>query len=144
MNTGPTYAAAARTRALVAASSAGAITTNPARQQASPISSTLICDGPSSPIEIPLCVPTTFRFTKGYAAHTRSCSKPLFIANAEKLETNGPLPLGHHRVDLAAGLEPASQVYESRALPGELSQNRKCIRETESNCRRLRADRKSV
>src|ERR1017187_3537333 len=92
MKTGPTCAAAARTSALVAASSAGAITTNPGRQQASPISSTLICEGPSSPMEIPLCVPTTFRFTKGYAAHTRSCSKPLFIANAEKLETNGILP----------------------------------------------------
>ncbi len=48
-----------------------------------------------------------------------------------------PLPLGHHRMDLAAGLEPASQVYESRALPGELSQKSKWIRETESNCRRL-------
>src|ERR1017187_4321071 len=92
MKTGPTCAAAARTSALVAASSAGAITTNPGRQQASPISSTLICEGPSSPMEIPLCVPTTFRFTKGYAAHTRSCSKPLLIANAEKLETNGILP----------------------------------------------------
>src|ERR1017187_9822660 len=92
MNTGPTCAAAARTSAFVAASSAGAITTNPGREQASPISSMLICEGPSSPIEIPLCVPTTFRFTKGYAAHTRSCSKPLFMANAEKLETNGILP----------------------------------------------------
>ena len=56
------------------------------------------------------------------------------------IDSEVPLPLGHHRVDLAAGLEPASQVYESRALPGELSQNRKWIRETESNCRRLRTE----
>src|SRR5271157_82194 len=115
MNTGPTCAAAARTSALVAASSAGAITTNPGKEQASEISSMLICEGPSSPIEIPLCVPTTFRFTKGYAAHTRSCSKPLFIAKAEKLETNGILP---------ASARPApSPVMLASAIPKETNRS---------------------
>ncbi len=54
-----------RTSALVAASSAGEITTKPASEQARPVSSMLICDGPSSPIEMPLCVPTTFRLACG-------------------------------------------------------------------------------
>ncbi len=38
---------------------------NPGSEQASPKSSMLICDGPSSPIEMPLCVPTTFKLTFG-------------------------------------------------------------------------------
>src|ERR1035438_8156068 len=115
MKTGPTWAAAARTSALVATSSAGASTTKPGREQASPISSMLICEGPSSPMEIPLGAPTTFRFTKGYAAHTRSCSKPLFIANAEKLETNGILP---------ASASPApTAVMLASAIPKETNRS---------------------
>src|SRR5581483_9085362 len=87
MKTGPTCAAAARTRALVDASSAGESTTKPGREQARLVSSTLICEGPSSPIEMPLWVPTTFTLVLGYATTTRNCSNPLFITNAEKLET---------------------------------------------------------
>src|ERR1700685_1250439 len=73
-------------------SSAGHSTTNPASEQARLMSSILICDGPSSPIEIPLCVPTTFRFTRGNAAVTRNCSNPLFSTNTEKLDANGIFP----------------------------------------------------
>jgi len=45
MKTGPKCAVAARTSALVAASSAGEITTKPTSEQASAVSSTLICEG---------------------------------------------------------------------------------------------------
>ena len=55
----------ARTSAAVATSSAGDRTVNPGSEQASPMSSMLICDGPSSPIEIPLWVPTTFKLMPG-------------------------------------------------------------------------------
>ena len=92
MNSGPTYSAAAFTSLSMATSSAGQSTTNPASEQARLRSSMLICEGPSSPMEMPLCVPTTFRFTRGNAAVTRSCSNPLFITNTEKLETNGIFP----------------------------------------------------
>ncbi len=51
-----------------------------------------ICDGPSSPIEMPLWVPTTFRLTCGYATQARNCSNPLLMTKAEKLETKGILP----------------------------------------------------
>ncbi len=115
MKTGPTCAAAARTKALVEASSAGAITTKPASEQASEISSMLICDGPSSPIEMPLCVPTTFRFTCGYAAHARSCSNPLFITNAEKLETNGILPASAIPAPAATALASAMPKEKKRS-----------------------------
>ena len=47
-------AAAARTKAFVAISSAGEITMKPGSEHARLMSSILICDGPSSPIEIPL------------------------------------------------------------------------------------------
>ena len=43
-------------------------------------------------MEMPLCVPTTFRFTFGYAAVTRNCSNPLFMANTEKLAAKGIFP----------------------------------------------------
>ena len=79
-------------RALVDASSAGAITTKPASEQARAVSSTLICEGPSSPMEMPLCVPTILTLTLGYATQTRSCSKPLVMMKAEKLEANGIFP----------------------------------------------------
>src|ERR1051325_3854777 len=92
MKTGPTYRIAARTSAMAETSSAGEITTKPGREQARAVSSTLIWDGPSSPIEIPLCVPTTFTFSLGYATVTRNCSKPLFITKQEKLATTGILP----------------------------------------------------
>jgi transketolase len=60
--------AAALTSALAEISSAGAITVKFTSEQASAISSTDICDGPSSPIEMPLCVPTTLTLRFGYAA----------------------------------------------------------------------------
>ncbi len=65
MNIGPKTSAARFTSAIVATSSAGDITVKPGSEQARLRSSTLICEGPSSPIEIPLCVPTIFRFTLG-------------------------------------------------------------------------------
>ena len=93
MNTGPTCAAAARTKAFIDTSSAGDRTVKPGSEQARLRSSMLICDGPSSPIEIPLWVPTTLRFTFGKAAVTRNCSNPLFKTKQEKLDTKGILPL---------------------------------------------------
>src|SRR5262245_50428575 len=111
MNTGPTCAAAAFTSALADGSSDGAITVKLTSEHASAISSTDICDGPSSPIEMPLCVPTTFTFRFGYAAATRSCSKPLFITNAEKLAMNGILPA-------YAMPQPAATMFDS-AMPNE-------------------------
>src|SRR5262245_55224908 len=91
MNTGPLCADAAFTRAAVDTSSAGDMTVNPGREQARLRSSMLICDGPSSPIEMPLCVPTTFTLVPGNATVTRSCSNPLFMTKHEKLDTNGIL-----------------------------------------------------
>ncbi len=67
----------------------------------------LICDGPSSPIEIPLCVPTTFRLTFGYATATRSCSNPLLMAKQEKLAANGILPLDAKPAPIAIMLASA-------------------------------------
>ena len=93
MNTPPKCSAAHRTVARVATSSAGLITVNPGSAHASARSSIDICDGPSSPIEIPLCVPTTFTFTRGYATVVRNCSKPLFITKQENELTNGILPV---------------------------------------------------
>ena len=65
MNTGPMCAAAQRTAHLVEASSQGLITVKVGRAQASAVSSRLICEGPSSPIEMPEWVPTSFRLTFG-------------------------------------------------------------------------------
>ena len=69
----------------------------------------LIWDGPSSPMEMPLCVPTTFKLTFGKAAVTRSCSNPLFMAKQEKLEAKGILPL-------EARPEPMAIIFAS-AIP---------------------------
>ena len=107
MNTGPTCAAASLTSSIMETSSAGEITVNPGSEQARLRSSMLICDGPSSPIEMPLCVPTTFRFTLGYAAVTRSCSNPLFRANTEKLAANGIFPADARPAPIAIMLASA-------------------------------------
>ncbi len=75
----------------------------------------LICDGPSSPMEMPLCVPTTFKFTLGNAAVTRSCSNPLFITNTEKLEANGILPADAKPAPMAIMLASAMPHSKKRS-----------------------------
>ena len=68
-------------------------TTKPGSEHASATSSTLCCDTPSSPIEMPPCEPATFTLSFGYAAPMRSWSNPLQRMNAAKLEMNGIFPL---------------------------------------------------
>ena len=75
----------------------------------------LICDGPSSPMEMPLCVPTTFRLTFGNAAVTRNCSNPLFMAKTEKLDANGIFPADARPAPIATMLASAMPHSKNRS-----------------------------
>ncbi len=70
-NVGPSRSNIAKVAARVLGPSAGTTTVNPGRAQASAMSSIAICDGPSSPIEIPACVPTSFTLRFGNATDIR-------------------------------------------------------------------------
>ena len=64
--------ASASTACSIDGSSAGTTTVKFGSEQARETSSIPICDGPSSPIEMPACVPTTFTSRHGNATDIRS------------------------------------------------------------------------
>ena len=60
-----TYYTVDFTSSRIDTSSAGTITVKPGSEHARPMSSMPICDGPSSPIEMPACVPTARKLFTG-------------------------------------------------------------------------------
>ncbi len=78
---------------LAEGASLGTITVIPGNERASATSSIPICDGPSSPIEMPACEPTSFTFMAGKATDIRICSYALHMRKQAKLATTGVLPL---------------------------------------------------
>jgi hypothetical protein len=81
-----------RTTARIWCSSLGTQTTKWGSAHASATSSTDCWLAPSSPIEMPPWLPTTFTFSRGYDTAIRNWSNPFRITNAAKLEMKGTLP----------------------------------------------------
>src|SRR5262249_38238892 len=73
-------------------SSAGTTTVKPGSEQASETSSMPICDGPSSPMLMPACVPTTFTSSLGNATDMRNWSYALHMTKQAKLASQARLP----------------------------------------------------
>src|SRR5438874_13085391 len=84
--------ARADTACIIDGSSAGTTTVKFGSEQASDTSSIPICDGPSSPMLMPACVPTTFTSRHGHATDMHSCSYVLHITKQAKLAHQERLP----------------------------------------------------
>ena len=90
--TGPSCSIIVRVAAAADGPSAGTTTVKPGNEHARATSSIAICDGPSSPIEMPAWVPTSFTFWFGNATDIRIWSNAFDIRKVEKDAATGIFP----------------------------------------------------
>ncbi len=95
--------------------SAGTTTAKPGSAAASATSSIPICEGPSSPIEMPLWLPATLTGRLGKATDMRSWSKALHIMKQAKLAIQVCLPEEASPLAMPTRLDSAMPTWKKRS-----------------------------